>query len=148
MTSTRGHRTFDHTADIGLEIWGDTFIAIFEEAGKALFSVILESKEVLPKNIFEIELKAESGEELFLKWLKELLYIFETKKIVFSEFNILTLAPEIKDAGGWTLTAKALGEALNLDLHQLGKEVKAITRHQFEFNKTESGFRAQVILDI
>ena len=137
----RGFKTFDHTADIGLEIWGDTFNAIFEEVGKALFSLIVESGEIVPKERFAIELSAESGEDLFLKWLKELLYVFETKKMVFSEFRILNLEP-------WTLTAEVGGERLDPRLHKLAHEVKAITRYLFEFKKTKAGFSARVIVDI
>ncbi len=167
--STRGYKTFDHTADIGLEIWGETFNAVFEEAGKALFSLIVESGEIVPRETFAIELSAESGEELFLKWLKELLYVFETKKMVLSEFNILNLEPcpsvtiesGNEDAGavmttnkfssvshGWVLVAKVGGERLDPAIHALGKEVKAITHHLYEFKKTNNSFQARVILDI
>ncbi len=141
MNQTRGFKTFDHTADIGLEVWGDTFEAIFEEAAKGLFSLMAELSQVKIREVHTIELKAESGEELFMAWLKELLFIFDTKHILFSQFQVTNLTFN-------HLTAKVSGEKLDPKKHQLGKEAKAITRHQFEFKKTADGFRARVIIDI
>ena len=137
----RGYQTFDHTADVGLEIWGDTFNAIFEEAGKALFGLILDSGKVVSKESFAIQLSSESGEELFFSWLKELLYIFDTKKVLLSDFTVLNLDP-------WKLEAKVSGEKLDRAKHRLGHEVKAVTRHAFEFKKTKNGFYARIVLDI
>ncbi len=140
-TPPRGFKWFDHTADIGIEVWGDSFEAIFEEAARALFSLITDLDSVEPKETVLVELKAQSGEELFLVWLKELLFIFETKQLLLSKFQISHLAFN-------RLQAKVTGERLNHSKHQLGHEVKAVTRHLFEFKKTASGFFAKVIVDI
>ena len=137
----RGSKIFDHTADIGLEIWGDSFDAVFEEAAKALFGLMVDLKQVAPRESVAIELEAETGEELFIKWLKELLFIFDTKHLLLSQF-------QIEDLTFNRLKARISGEPLNKSKHRLGREVKAVTRHMFEFAKSPSGFRAKIILDI
>ncbi len=140
MTSVRGFETFEHTADIGIRAWGCQFSEVFEEAGKALFSVMVDLETVTPSQTLSLELASESGEELFLKWLKELLFIFETKHLVFSQFKV--------ELSGGNLKAEISGEALNHSKHKLGREVKAITLHQFKLVKEKSRYLAEVILDI
>ena len=138
---SRGHETFEHTADIGIRAWGSEFAEVFEEAAKALFSVIADLDTVSVRQKLNIELTRDSGEELFLAWLKELLFIFETRHLLLSEFKILDL-----DFG--RLSAEVGGEALDNAKHALGREVKAVTRHQFKLVQVKPRYLAEVILDI
>lgn len=165
MTAARGYETFDHTADIGIRAWGDEFSDVFEEAAKALFSVVVDLGTVSPLKVRKVtvaigaELRpppcsspreagggeegsdADSGEELFLAWLKELLYIFETDRLVLCEFIVLELTST-------HLTAEVRGEVLDNKKHGLGREVKAVTHHQFKLIRDKSRYLAEVILDI
>jgi SHS2 domain-containing protein len=136
----RGYETFEHTADIGIRAWAGELTGLFEEAGKALFSVIAELDNVVPAQKISVELQAESEEELFLKWLKELLFIFDTERFLLSRFKV--------DEARKRLRAQASGELLNPFKHRLFREVKAITRHQFKLIREPSRFLAEVILDI
>jgi SHS2 domain-containing protein len=141
MKSNRGYETFDHTADIGIRAWGSEFSQVFEEAAKALFSVMADLKTVSPRQKVKIELAKDSGEELFLAWLKELLFIFETRRLLLCEFKILDLTSH-------SLSAEVRGETLDNSKHSLGREVKAITLHQFKLTKDQGRCLAEVILDI
>ena len=136
-----GYETFDHTADIGIRAWGSEFSQVFEEAAKALFSVMADLKTVSPRQKVKIELAKDSGEELFLTWLKELLFIFETRRLLLCEFKILGLTSH-------SLSAEVRGETLDNFKHSLGREVKAITLHQFKLTKDQGRCLAEVILDI
>ena len=86
-----GFETFDHTADIGIRAWGNELAQVFEGAAKALFSVMAELSTVSARQKLKVTLRAQSDEELFLAWLKELLFIFETKHLLFSDFKVLDL---------------------------------------------------------
>ena len=136
-----GCNSFEHTADIGIRAWGAEFSEVFEEAGKALFSVMAELDSVSPKERLKVELAADSGEELFLKWLKELLFIFDTKRLLLCEFRVL-------DLRSTRLAAEMAGEKLDNSKHKLGREVKAVTRHQFKLAREKARYLAEVILDI
>lgn len=135
-----GFETFDHTADIGIRAWGNEFSEVFEEAAKALFSVIVDLKTVTSTQTLHLELASENGEELFLNWLKELLFIFETKHLVFNQFKV--------HLSSGKLVAEISGEPLNNSKHALGREVKAVTLHQFKLAKENARYFAEVILDI
>jgi SHS2 domain-containing protein len=136
-----GHRVFDHTADVGLEMWGESAPALFKEAAKALFSLIVEQHSAGAVKQVAIHLGADNQAELFLVWLKELLFLFDTKHLVFYRF-------EIEKLTATQLKAHVFGEALDPSKHRLGREVKAVTRHGFEFKASKKGCVARVILDI
>lgn len=138
---SRGYETFEHTADIGIRAWGRELSELFEEAAKALFSVIVDLDTVSVERSLKVELGADSGEELFLKWLKELLFIFETEHLLLSKFRVLEVSAE-------KLSAEVGGEKIKNSKHALGREVKAITRHQFKLAREKSRYLAEVILDI
>ena len=145
---SRGYETFEHTADIGIRAWGGEFAEVFEEAAKALFSVMVDLESVSVRQKVKIELSENSGEELFLAWLKELLFTFETQHLLFCEFKILDLGSHSSQDGAFKLTAEAGGEPIDDKKHILGREVKAITLHQFKLAKDKSRYLAEVILDI
>lgn len=136
-----GNRTFEHTADIGLEAWSETREGLFEEAAKGLFGLIVDLSGVKPGEKIRVRLQAENTEELFLKWLQELLFISDSKHLLLSSFRIGKIEAN-------ELTAEVAGEKLDPASHRLGREVKAVTRHQFEWKEEVSGLRARVILDI
>lgn len=138
---SRGHETFDHTADIGIRAWGADLIQVFEEAATALFTVIAELSTVSVRRTIVVKVRGDSDEELFLAWLKELLFIFETKHLLCSHFKVLNLKPG-------ALTAEIGGEPIDSAKHLLGREVKAITLHQFKLVKEKARYFAEVILDI
>lgn len=146
----RGFETFDHTADIGIRGWGKDIRELFEEMAKALFSVIVDLGTVDCKKTVTVTVKCKdvkpyapdaAYEDLLLAWLKELLFIFETKRLVFSDFSVTEITSE-------SLTAEGKGELLDPARHSLGREVKAVTLHQFKIEQTASGYFAEAILDI
>ncbi len=66
--SERGFETFDHTADIGIRAWGNEFSEIFEEAAKALFSVIADLNSVSPVQNINVKLEAAQGTPVSLRY--------------------------------------------------------------------------------
>ena len=102
---------------------------------------MVDLRTVSCRRKFKIELTADSGEELFLAWLKELIFLSETQHLFLSEFKILDLSFS-------RLAAEVGGEKVNSKKHVLGKEVKAVTRHQFKFIQEPSRYFAEVVLDI
>ncbi len=133
--------TFEHTADLGLRIRAETLKGLFEEAGLALFSVIVvDPKTIRPKQSFSFEIQGTNKDELLLDWLCELLFTFSNKHVVLGRFDV-----DISDTG---LKAAAWGETYNPDAHQIGEEVKAITYHGLKVEELEHHWIAEVIIDL
>jgi SHS2 domain-containing protein len=73
----------------GIIGFGTTIEKAFEEAAKAMFSLVTDLKKTkpLPEKI-ELECSAESTEELLIEWLNEVLRESAVHGIIFSKIKI------------------------------------------------------------
>ncbi len=132
---------FDHTADLGLRIQAADLNGLFAEAGRALLAVIVSNPDaVQPREQMSVRVDGEKPDYLFVDFLTELLFLFESKQFLASEFEIFS------DERG--LTATVRGETCDPDRHQLAHEVKAVTYHGLVVEESPDGWWAEVILDI
>lgn len=135
------YEVFEHTADIGLRVAAPDLPELFAEAGRGLFSLIVENLEdVRAVEATHVELEESNLSFLFFDWLKELLYRFETEKLLLSRFEV-----RVEDG---RLQADATGERIDRARHHLDHEVKAITYHGFKVEQRDGGWIAEVIVDI
>lgn len=133
--------TFDHTADVGLRVTAATLEELFVEAARGLTSLLVENiDEVRPSLTETIRLVGSEADYLLFDWLNELLFRFETSKLLCCEFIV-----HLSDQG---LDATIRGEPSDPTRHRLVHEVKAITYHGLSVQQTESGWQAELILDI
>lgn len=137
------YELIDHTADIGIRVEGADLEELFVRTAEAFFDIQIESKK---RNISAIDVpimvEAENVEKLLVRWLQELLYIFETRRLVLTGFWL----DEIDERH---LMASAKGIKLEKTRHAIKMEVKAVTYHGLEVKKSEDGrWFAKVIFDI
>ena len=76
----------DHTADIGISVSGRTYKELFESAAAGLFGVIADSQNIQPKISLPINISAGDMESLLVRWLNELLYLWDTEHLLFNKF--------------------------------------------------------------
>jgi SHS2 domain-containing protein len=136
-----GFVILDHPADLGIEAHGRTLAEAFEQAGIALMSIILDLTTVEPKEFRKVQLKAMDPEQLLVKWLEELLYLYDGENFVSSKFVIKELGPN-------HLNASLEGEPFSETQHLTRLDVKAITYHQLSVQQSQEGGRVRVFLDI
>jgi len=135
------YEIFEHTADVGLRARAADLEGLFEEAARALFSVIVaDLQTVRPVQQVPVLIEAANTDDLLFDWLAELLYTFETRGLLLAEFDV-----SVDEAG---LRAIASGEPIDRDRHQLQTEVKAITYHQLKVERDQTGWLAEVIVDV
>ena len=133
--------TFEHTADIGLRIRAESLDELFAEAGRAFFSLIVANPAAIrPIQQVEFELAGSQRDDLLFDWLAELLYCFATRRLLLAEFDVC-----VRDDG---LSARARGEPLDRQRHELDLEVKAITYHELKVQQAADAWLAEVIVDI
>lgn len=134
----------EHTADIGLRIYGRSLNELFCHAGQGLFYLITDvdktASQTGPERI-SFHLKGKDEGDLLLAWLRELLYTFSAKGLVLTDFRFEALS-------GRELKASALGNPFDPDCDEQKYEVKAVTYHQFKIERTKKGWLAEVIFDI
>ncbi len=135
------YELFEHTADLGLRVRAADLAGVFVEAGRALFAAIVENpKEIRPQLTEEIRLEAEEPELLLFDWLRELLYLFDARHLVFNGFQV-TIDKN-------RLTCQVQGEPFDRGRHIPMHEVKAITYHGLRLEREDGGWVAEVIVDI
>jgi SHS2 domain-containing protein len=138
-------RYFNHTADYGIEVEGESIEEIFEEGAKALFNLMVDITQISPIQEVSIECEAESVSDLFVKWLNELLFQKDVTNLLFSQFKILEI--NRKDHN-YKLIGKAYGEFINLNKHLLKLEVKAATHCGLRLWKVHEKYHIRLIVDV
>jgi SHS2 domain-containing protein len=131
---------FPHTADIGIVAYGDGLEEAFSNAAYAMFNLIADLEEVNTTACREIEVEAEDEEELVVRWLNELLYLFDVERVIFKRFEFIEFT-------NTHLKAKGYGEEVDVLRHSLKMGVKAATYHMLKIEKDKI-FKIQVIFDV
>ena len=135
------YETFEHTADLGLRVRAADLDTLFAEAAACLFSAVVEDlASVRPSQRIDLRIDGAERDYLLFDWLRELLYRFDSQRLLFSRFEARV------DAAG--LTGVAWGEPFDPARHALAHEVKAITYHGLKVERTADGWLAEVIVDI
>lgn len=128
----------DHTADVGIRAYGSTLDELFANAAAGMFSLITDLDSVKPVGEFAVKVSAADLKSLLFDFLSDLLFLHETQKLVFSEFEA-----SVRDL---SVDARVRGERIDRDRHPLHLHVKAVTYHAMEIDPQTGA--AQVIFDI
>ncbi len=135
------YEIFEHTADLGLRVRAPTLPELLADAGRGLFAIVVEDlASIQPVVTREFQIAGSDKTYLLFDWLNELLYVCDTERLAFSQFDVQITADG--------LTATVRGEPLDPARHHLTHEIKAITYHGLKVEQTEEGWLAEVIVDI
>jgi SHS2 domain-containing protein len=133
-----GYEIIEHTADVGIEAADSTLEGVFEQIAHGLFE-ILGAWEPGPGDEVELELEPADHGGLLVDWLNELLFIQDTRDIVFTSLKV----GKIDDRGlHATIEIKPRTTALD------GTAVKAATFHRLSVEERDQGWNARVYLDV
>ncbi|RKY79705.1 hypothetical protein DRQ00_03165 [candidate division KSB1 bacterium] len=131
----------EHTGDIGLKIYGTTLPELFANAAEGFTSIITEVEKIEPKFRNQIVVEANGLEELMIRWLNQINYLFEVEGKLFTKWEVCSLNKN-------RLSALGEGEDFDAQKHPILHEVKAATYHQLKLEKRKDGWFAQVIFDL
>ena len=131
----------DHTADIGLIVYGENLRVLYENAGEAFFHIITDLRKVRRRVEKRIDIKGESLDRLMVDWLSELLYLHDVESLLFKGFKV-------DSVGEGGLKAIVKGEPFQEGVHVIKTQVKAVTHHRIEVRQNDGHWRAQIILDL
>ena len=135
------YETFDHTADVGVRVFGRTVEEVFVNAAYALFDQWTDLRKVRGKISQEISIQGADREDLLVRWLGELLFLGESRGYLFKEFTIRRL-------DSTSLKAVARGEIFDPSRHRFKTEIKAVTYHQVEVKEKDGRWEGRVIFDM
>ena len=135
------YTTFDHTADLGIEVYGNDQRELFINAGRALFDLITDLDTVEVKTSLSFTIEAVDREDLMVSWLGELLYFHQSDGYLLSDFVL-------NDLGEQSLSATVQGETYDPHRHQLTREIKAVTYHQLTVTQEKGRWLARIVFDL
>ena len=134
----------DHTADAAIEVFGKNLSELFEHSASGMFSLITDLDSIKPEVKQTYSLSNSNVEELLNNWLNELLYVFESEKIIFRDFKV-----EIsKKENDYFLDGSASGEKYDTFRHTIFSDIKMVTFHQLEIKKINNNLTTKIIFDL
>lgn len=135
------YRLINHTADLGIEVYGEGLQKLFSNAGFALFDIITDISRVKETTKRVITVEGSDLEQLMVNWLNELLYLHDVEGLLFKRFEVQEVADD-------HLKALIFGECYDPDHHIIETAVKAVTYHQIQVVNENSKWRAMIIIDL
>ena len=132
----------EHTADVGIRVFGKDLEKLFENAARATFSLITEHEPGEDKER-EANLEGQTLEDLLLNWLNELISVFFTYKFLPASYNI-----NIEAGNPNKLEAKLKGTEYDPYSKEIKLEIKAATYHNLRIEKTQQGYKTEIIFDV
>ena len=136
---------FEHGADVGVRGRGNTAARAFEEAAQALFRLLSADLAAIRPSLEErIACEAANLEELLVAFLNELLFLFDSRRVVFGRFEIaIEELPE-----GVRLTGVARGEPFDPNRHEFTVLPKGATFTALEVARRDGEWVAQCVVDV
>lgn len=132
-----GYEEREHTADIALFVWAESYQDLLLQAGRGMYSLIkpdLNAESGLTE--VDLSLKGIDEESLLVAFLSELLYYLDEFGLVFENFDL--------SLEGHELNGKLRGqEILGLEV-----EIKAVTYAGLEITRTDTKIQTTIVFDI
>ena len=141
MTTTPDYSLINHTADLGIKICGTDLKNLFENAGRALMHVMVRGKTLRETHSMKISQSGEDLADLMVRWLGEILYLFEGENLVVTLIHINSICASHLEATLETVP-------FDPSIHEILNEIKAVTYHQIEVANKGNWWEARVIFDI
>lgn len=140
-TTGNGFTLIDHPSDVGIEATGKSLEHAFKNAAEGLLSLIAERSEVRELETRSVCLASTDLDNLLVKWLSEILYLFDGEKFLPATIVINELSPN-------GLKAEISGESFDPARHKPKLDVKAITYHQLKIARRGNRCVVRVFVDI
>jgi len=135
-----GFQTFDHTGDLGLEVWAETPERLFELAAEAVLAQVAEAFGVVEVSV-ALELDGDDPADLFVHWLNTALLEAEVRRAIWTRATVHGLT-------GTTLFATLAGPRLDPARHTRLREVKAVSHHDLDLILDPAECRCRFVLDL
>ncbi len=132
------YKLLEHSSDLKIQVEGKDFYELLKNAAFAVGNLVLPNNNET-EEVRELEIHADSEEQLLVKFLNELIYLIQAEYIVCKDFDIKKIDKGIK--------AICKGKRISPE-DDLEYDLKGVTYHELEIKKTQNGYLAQFLIDI
>ena len=134
-----GWRVLDHPADVMIEVAGESFWDLCENAASGLNHFLGETVPGAPAKVEKLRISGDSLEEQLVNFLRELLFRFVTNSTMVTRLKICS-----HDKGGFVVETFFEHAEIGPD----STEVKGITYHGLCVKKNSHGYVARLVFDV
>ncbi|MBD3230106.1 MAG: archease [Candidatus Lokiarchaeota archaeon] len=139
-----GYKFLDHKSDLYIRACGKDLNQAFEQSGLAVCDAMVEIEKVEPKVDREVSVESEDIFSLLYDYLEELLFLFDTEFLLFSEIEIKINEIE----SGFRLDAKLYGEEFDEEKHSQRIGIKSPTYSLMEKIEKDELICLEFVMDI
>jgi SHS2 domain-containing protein len=137
-----GIRPLDHTADIGMDVVADSLPQLFRRAAEGLMTFTVSGFAAgtgapAGSETLAIHLNDEDTALLLAAWLRELLFLMETRSLCFQRADFDHLDER-------TLRAQVRFQRCPATI----REIKGVTYHELHVRRDAGRWNARVIFDV
>ncbi len=133
------YEIFEHTADIGIKVFGTTYEEIFNNSVESFADIMVDTSQLVLNKTRKITMSSKSPDLLLVDLLSLILYDFEAENILYFKSDIKYSNSEVRISG--TLNGGTVPE--DVDYRNV---IKAVTYHGLELYP-EKGY-AKIVFDI
>jgi SHS2 domain-containing protein len=136
-----GFRNFDHTGDLGLEVWAGSPERLFGLAAEAVCAQVAEAGPGPAGVTRSVELEGDEPGDLLVHWLNTVLLAAELDHAVWTRAQVKALGPR-------SLSATLEGQRLDRRRQVFLREVKAVSHHGLELDLEHRPCTCRLVLDL
>jgi SHS2 domain-containing protein len=133
--------TIDISGDAGIRAFGSDLKELFVNAGIGMYSLVTDMQDIAETMHISVAARCETLEGLFVAWLNELIFQFDTYGFVGKRISITGLTDT-------DVSATLSGEEFDPARHEQRLLIKAATYHRLVLEKRGDHWQAEVIFDI
>jgi len=133
-----GYELLAHTADIKVALRAPDLAGLYQAAADMVREVLVGSSAVAEEVLLVIPPEGAAPSEAFFRFVRELFYLYDVERFLPS--RVVGLSPPT-----------VAGEAFDPERHVPQRQVKAVTRHQYDFRGGRGGrggYTAEMVLDL
>jgi SHS2 domain-containing protein len=132
------YEILEHKADLKIRAFGKTKEELFENATAGMFEAAKYEKEVKSqKSKAKIKITSADLPSLLVDFLSEVLYLVETKKLVFEKVKFKKFSEN-------EIEAILIGRPLK----RMGVYIKGVTYHDLDIHQEKGKWEATILFDI
>jgi SHS2 domain-containing protein len=138
----RGHRQIDHTADLALELWGESEEDVLRAGAEGVIAIMTEGGEVEERGARHVHIDAVDPHDRLVQWLNEIIVAAVSRGFLFGSADIA-----LEGRTGLSATIRGEPDAGG----RVVGELKSATYHDLELGPEPGGggtWRARVVIDV
>ena len=125
-----------HTADLRAEVTADRLIDLYRAGVDLVRTIVFGDSPVDPGSQLQVDLPQAPESDRFFHFVREVVFLVDSRSWV---------------PGGVALRedrAELVGEGFDPMRHHIERQIKAVTRHDYQFEGKPGFFRAELIFDL